>query len=141
MVPFLTQPKVPVLQLDNGNYLFSTSAICRSVLVLDVGRWLNQILAYCPLYGPICNHCGVRNRLDQGAPLIPPSVILSLGRYFFLLSGWEQDDLTNQWLEWEATELQVGLRHGDGRQALALHGHPDLCPPHFSQLCLPPCTI
>uniref|UniRef100_A0A3Q2HZ28 Methionine--tRNA ligase, cytoplasmic n=2 Tax=Equus TaxID=9789 RepID=A0A3Q2HZ28_HORSE len=58
VVPFLTQPKVPVLQLDNGNYLFSTSAICR---------------------------------------------------YFFLLSGWEQDDLTNQWLEWEATELQPAL--------------------------------
>lgn len=34
------------------------------------------------------------------------------GRYFFLLSGWEQDDLTNQWLEWEATELQVGPRQG-----------------------------
>ncbi|XP_050019895.1 methionine--tRNA ligase, cytoplasmic isoform X1 [Alexandromys fortis] len=58
VVPFLTRPKVPVLQLDSGNYLFSTSAICR---------------------------------------------------YFFLLSGWEQDDLTNQWLEWEATELQPVL--------------------------------
>ncbi|XP_012632540.2 methionine--tRNA ligase, cytoplasmic isoform X1 [Microcebus murinus] len=58
MVPFLTRPKVPVLQLDSGNYLFSTSSICR---------------------------------------------------YFFLLSGWEQDDLTNQWLEWEATELQPAL--------------------------------
>ncbi|ELK15312.1 Methionyl-tRNA synthetase, cytoplasmic [Pteropus alecto] len=58
VVPFLTQPKVPVLQLDSGNYLFSTSAICR---------------------------------------------------YFFLLSGWEQDDLTNQWLEWEVTELQPAL--------------------------------
>lgn len=58
VVPFLTRPKVPVLQLDNGSYLFSTSAICR---------------------------------------------------YFFLLSGWEQDDLTNQWLEWEATELQPVL--------------------------------
>uniref|UniRef100_A0A286ZP57 Methionine--tRNA ligase, cytoplasmic n=1 Tax=Sus scrofa TaxID=9823 RepID=A0A286ZP57_PIG len=58
VVPFLTRPKVPVLQLDSGNYLFSASAICR---------------------------------------------------YFFLLSGWEQDDLTNQWLEWEATELQPAL--------------------------------
>ncbi|XP_040852249.1 methionine--tRNA ligase, cytoplasmic-like isoform X2 [Ochotona curzoniae] len=58
VVPFLTRPKVPVLELDSGNYLFSTSAICR---------------------------------------------------YFFLLSGWEQDDLTNQWLEWEATELQPAL--------------------------------
>ncbi|CAO2582076.1 Methionine--tRNA ligase, cytoplasmic, partial [Lemmus lemmus] len=41
-----------------------------------------------------------------------PSVLIcvfSLGRYFFLLSGWEQDDLTNQWLEWEATELQPVL--------------------------------
>ncbi|XP_073939851.1 methionine--tRNA ligase, cytoplasmic isoform X1 [Castor canadensis] len=58
VVPFFTRPKIPVLQLDSGNYLFSTSAICR---------------------------------------------------YFFLLSGWEQDDLTNQWLEWEATELQPAL--------------------------------
>lgn len=58
VVPFLSRPKAPVLQLDSGNYLFSTSAICR---------------------------------------------------YFFLLSGWEQDDLTNQWLEWEATELQPVL--------------------------------
>uniref|UniRef100_A0A8C3W7Z9 Methionine--tRNA ligase, cytoplasmic n=1 Tax=Catagonus wagneri TaxID=51154 RepID=A0A8C3W7Z9_9CETA len=58
VVPFLARPKVPVLQLDSGNYLFSASAICR---------------------------------------------------YFFLLSGWEQDDLTNQWLEWEATELQPAL--------------------------------
>ncbi|XP_004692670.1 PREDICTED: methionine--tRNA ligase, cytoplasmic isoform X2 [Condylura cristata] len=58
VVPFLTRPKVPALQLDSGNYLFTTSAICR---------------------------------------------------YFFLLSGWEQDDLTNQWLEWEATELQPAL--------------------------------
>uniref|UniRef100_A0A8I6A8E9 methionine--tRNA ligase n=1 Tax=Rattus norvegicus TaxID=10116 RepID=A0A8I6A8E9_RAT len=58
VVPFLTRPKVPVLQLDSGNYLFSASAICR---------------------------------------------------YFFLLCGWEQDDLTNQWLEWEATELQPVL--------------------------------
>ncbi|PNJ44581.1 MARS isoform 1 [Pongo abelii] len=58
VVPFLTRPKVPVLQLDSGNYLFSTNAICR---------------------------------------------------YFFLLSGWEQDDLTNQWLEWEATQLQPTL--------------------------------
>ncbi|XP_055973479.1 methionine--tRNA ligase, cytoplasmic isoform X1 [Sorex fumeus] len=58
VVPFLSRPKIPALQLDNGNYLFSTSAICR---------------------------------------------------YFFLLSGWEQDDLTNQWLEWEATELQPAL--------------------------------
>lgn len=57
VVPFLTQPKVPVLQLDSGNYLFSTSAICRLVLVLDVGRWLNQIRAYCPLCGFIRNHC------------------------------------------------------------------------------------
>ncbi|ELK35085.1 PREDICTED: methionine--tRNA ligase, cytoplasmic isoform X1 [Myotis davidii] len=58
VVPFLTRPKIPVLQLDSGNYLFSTNAICR---------------------------------------------------YFFLLSGSEQDDLTNQWLEWEATELQPAL--------------------------------
>uniref|UniRef100_A0A452RYZ0 Methionine--tRNA ligase N-terminal domain-containing protein n=1 Tax=Ursus americanus TaxID=9643 RepID=A0A452RYZ0_URSAM len=31
VVPFLTRPKVPVLQLDSGNYLFSTSAICRGI--------------------------------------------------------------------------------------------------------------
>uniref|UniRef100_A0A8C3P8X0 Methionine--tRNA ligase, cytoplasmic n=1 Tax=Chrysemys picta bellii TaxID=8478 RepID=A0A8C3P8X0_CHRPI len=30
-------------------------------------------------------------------------------RYFFLLAGKEPNDLTNQWLEWEATELQPAV--------------------------------
>ncbi|XP_019346961.2 methionine--tRNA ligase, cytoplasmic isoform X2 [Alligator mississippiensis] len=58
VVPFLTQPCLPALQLDSGAVLFSPNAICR---------------------------------------------------YFFLLSGKEQDDVANQWLEWEATELQPAV--------------------------------
>ncbi|XP_073432924.1 methionine--tRNA ligase, cytoplasmic isoform X3 [Dendrobates tinctorius] len=55
IVPFLSQAKLPALELNNGNYLFSANAICR---------------------------------------------------YFSLAAGKEQDDLNNQWVEWEATELQ-----------------------------------
>ncbi|KAM3935894.1 methionine--tRNA ligase, cytoplasmic isoform 2-T2 [Leptodactylus fuscus] len=55
VVPFLSQAKLPALELNNGNYLFSANAICR---------------------------------------------------YFSLAAGKDQDDLNNQWLEWEATELQ-----------------------------------
>uniref|UniRef100_A0A8C5PFC3 Methionine--tRNA ligase, cytoplasmic n=1 Tax=Leptobrachium leishanense TaxID=445787 RepID=A0A8C5PFC3_9ANUR len=55
VVPFLAQPKLPALQLDNGNFLFIPNAICS---------------------------------------------------YFFLSSGKEQSDLSNQWMEWEAAELQ-----------------------------------
>lgn len=43
---------------------------------------------------------GARPRSLQ-LPPIPP-------RFFFLARGEEPTDLTNQWLEWEATELQVG---------------------------------
>ncbi|XP_040281674.1 methionine--tRNA ligase, cytoplasmic-like isoform X1 [Bufo bufo] len=55
VVPFLSQAKLPALELTNGNYLFSANAICR---------------------------------------------------YFLLAAGKDQDDLNNQWLEWEAAELQ-----------------------------------
>ncbi|KAG8585602.1 hypothetical protein GDO81_005087 [Engystomops pustulosus] len=55
VVPFLSQAKLPALELNNGNYLFSANAICR---------------------------------------------------YFSLAAGKDLDDLNNQWLEWEATELQ-----------------------------------
>ncbi|XP_041097683.1 methionine--tRNA ligase, cytoplasmic isoform X2 [Polyodon spathula] len=58
VVPFLSHSKLPCLQLDSGNYLFSTNAICQ---------------------------------------------------YLFTLRGKEPSDLTNQWLEWEATELQTAL--------------------------------
>ncbi|XP_058869039.1 methionine--tRNA ligase, cytoplasmic-like isoform X1 [Acipenser ruthenus] len=58
VVPFLAHSKLPCLQLDNGNYLFSTNAICQ---------------------------------------------------YLFTLRGKEPSDLTNQWLEWEGTELQTAL--------------------------------
>ncbi|XP_073519415.1 methionine--tRNA ligase, cytoplasmic isoform X2 [Phyllobates terribilis] len=58
VVPFLSQAKLPALELNNGNYLFSANAICR---------------------------------------------------YFSLAAGKEQDDLNNQWVEWEATELQPGV--------------------------------
>lgn len=102
VVPFLTRPKVPVLQLDSGNYLFSASAICRSVLVLGVGKWLDcsrpaSLIFLLPYLQT--------DKTSQN----PSTYFLSLGRYFFLLCGWEQDDLTNQWLEWEATELQPVL--------------------------------
>ncbi|XP_077339727.1 methionine--tRNA ligase, cytoplasmic isoform X1 [Lithobates pipiens] len=55
VVPFLSQPKLPALELDNGNFLFTPNAICRC---------------------------------------------------FYLSAGKETSDLINQWLEWEATELQ-----------------------------------
>ncbi|KAM8977821.1 methionine--tRNA ligase, cytoplasmic isoform 2-T2 [Pelodytes ibericus] len=65
VVPFLSQPKLPALQLDNGNFLFTPNAICR---------------------------------------------------YFFLSSGKDLNDQTNQWMEWEATELQPS-------SIAALHSH------------------
>ncbi|XP_066440525.1 methionine--tRNA ligase, cytoplasmic isoform X1 [Eleutherodactylus coqui] len=55
VVPFLSQAKLPALELNTGNYLFCANAICR---------------------------------------------------YFTLAAGKEQGDLNNQWMEWEATELQ-----------------------------------
>ncbi|MEE6471722.1 hypothetical protein FKM82_009348 [Ascaphus truei] len=58
VVPFLSQPKLPALQLDNGNYLFSANAICQ---------------------------------------------------YFFLSAGNDLSDVSNQWLEWEAEELQPAV--------------------------------
>ncbi|KAM4795360.1 methionine--tRNA ligase, cytoplasmic isoform 2-T2 [Rhinophrynus dorsalis] len=58
IVAFMSQPRLPALLLDNGNYLFMSNAICR---------------------------------------------------YFFLSSGRDLSDLSNQWLEWEAVELQPAL--------------------------------
>ncbi|NP_001079984.1 methionine--tRNA ligase, cytoplasmic [Xenopus laevis] len=58
IVPFMSQPRLPVLDLENGNYLFLSNAICR---------------------------------------------------YFYLSSGHDMCDLSNQWLEWEAAELQPAL--------------------------------
>ncbi|XP_043939547.1 methionine--tRNA ligase, cytoplasmic [Protopterus annectens] len=58
VVPFLSHPQVPALQLDCGNYLFSANVICQ---------------------------------------------------YLFALNGMEQTNLTNQWLEWEAIELQPAV--------------------------------
>ncbi|XP_029450451.1 methionine--tRNA ligase, cytoplasmic [Rhinatrema bivittatum] len=65
VVPFLTHPRLPALQLDSGNYLFSANAICQ---------------------------------------------------FFFLSHGEESSDSTNQWLEWEATQLQPAV-------LVALHFH------------------
>ncbi|KAM4699507.1 methionine--tRNA ligase, cytoplasmic isoform 2-T2 [Discoglossus pictus] len=65
IVPFLSQPKLPALHLDNGHYLFSSNAICR---------------------------------------------------LFFMSSGKDVCDLSNQWLEWEAVELQPAL-------SVALYAH------------------
>ncbi|PIO34352.1 hypothetical protein AB205_0158060 [Aquarana catesbeiana] len=58
VVPFLSQPKLPALELDNGSFLFTPNAICRC---------------------------------------------------FYLSAGKETSDLINQWLEWEATELQPSV--------------------------------
>ncbi|XP_074836358.1 methionine--tRNA ligase, cytoplasmic isoform X1 [Carettochelys insculpta] len=44
--------------------------------------------------------------LDSGSFLFSPNAIC---QYFFLLAGQESNDLTNQWLEWEATELQPAV--------------------------------
>ncbi|XP_050781362.1 methionine--tRNA ligase, cytoplasmic isoform X1 [Gopherus flavomarginatus] len=44
--------------------------------------------------------------LDSGTVLFSPNAIC---QYFFLLAGEEPNDLTNQWLEWEATELQPAV--------------------------------
>uniref|UniRef100_A0A8C3P8V5 Methionine--tRNA ligase, cytoplasmic n=1 Tax=Chrysemys picta bellii TaxID=8478 RepID=A0A8C3P8V5_CHRPI len=44
--------------------------------------------------------------LDSGTFLFSPNAIC---QYFFLLAGKEPNDLTNQWLEWEATELQPAV--------------------------------
>ncbi|XP_054035307.1 methionine--tRNA ligase, cytoplasmic, partial [Dryobates pubescens] len=41
--------------------------------------------------------------LDSGAVLFSPNAIC---QFFFLARGEEPTDLSNQWLEWEATELQ-----------------------------------
>ncbi|XP_064330642.1 methionine--tRNA ligase, cytoplasmic isoform X3 [Phalacrocorax carbo] len=41
--------------------------------------------------------------LDSGTVLFSPNAIC---QFFFLAGGEEPTDLTNQWLEWEATELQ-----------------------------------
>nr|XP_025045222.1 methionine--tRNA ligase, cytoplasmic [Pelodiscus sinensis] len=45
--------------------------------------------------------------LDSGTFLFSPNPRLC--RHFFLLAGKEPSDLTNQWLEWEATELQPAV--------------------------------
>ncbi|XP_018425248.1 PREDICTED: methionine--tRNA ligase, cytoplasmic isoform X3 [Nanorana parkeri] len=58
VVPFLSQPKLPALELDDGNFLFTSNAICRC---------------------------------------------------FSLSAEKEPSDLINQWLEWEATELQPSI--------------------------------
>uniref|UniRef100_W5MFE5 GST C-terminal domain-containing protein n=1 Tax=Lepisosteus oculatus TaxID=7918 RepID=W5MFE5_LEPOC len=63
VVPYLSRPVLPALQLDSGNYLFSANAICQ---------------------------------------------------YLFTLTGQEASDATNQWLEWEGTQLQPAV-------TLALH--------------------
>uniref|UniRef100_A0A8C3XPT4 Methionine--tRNA ligase, cytoplasmic n=1 Tax=Chelydra serpentina TaxID=8475 RepID=A0A8C3XPT4_CHESE len=44
--------------------------------------------------------------LESGTFLFSPNAIC---QYFFLLAGKEPNDLTNQWLEWEATELQPAV--------------------------------
>lgn len=65
---------------------------------------------------------GLSVRPPPSPPPFPLSVPLSR-RYFFLRRGEQPTDLTTQWLEWEATELQVragrrggaAVRHGRDR--------------------------
>uniref|UniRef100_A0A8B9IL25 Methionine--tRNA ligase, cytoplasmic n=1 Tax=Anser cygnoides TaxID=8845 RepID=A0A8B9IL25_ANSCY len=52
---------------------------------------------------PLCSPWVPALQLDSGAVLFSPNAIC---QYFFLAGGQEPTDLTNQWLEWEATELQ-----------------------------------
>ncbi|XP_053311718.1 methionine--tRNA ligase, cytoplasmic isoform X2 [Spea bombifrons] len=42
VVPFLSQPKLPALQLDNGNFLFTSNAICR-YFFLSSGKDLTDL--------------------------------------------------------------------------------------------------
>ncbi|XP_069762387.1 methionine--tRNA ligase, cytoplasmic isoform X2 [Narcine bancroftii] len=58
VVPYLSQTRLPALQLPNGDFIFSTNTICQ---------------------------------------------------YLFTVSGKEPVDTTNQWLEWEATQLQPAV--------------------------------
>uniref|UniRef100_A0A8B9BL03 Methionine--tRNA ligase N-terminal domain-containing protein n=1 Tax=Anser brachyrhynchus TaxID=132585 RepID=A0A8B9BL03_9AVES len=60
---------------------------------------------------PLCSPWVPALQLDSGAVLFSPNAIC---QYFFLAGGQEPTDLTNQWLEWEATELQVGVRGAAG---------------------------
>ncbi|XP_064354754.1 methionine--tRNA ligase, cytoplasmic isoform X3 [Dromaius novaehollandiae] len=56
---------------------------------------------------PLCPPWAPALELDSGTVLFSPNAIC---QYFFLASGEEPTDLTNQWLEWEATELQPAVR-------------------------------
>lgn len=58
VVPYLSEPRLPALQLPDGEFIFSANAICQ---------------------------------------------------YLFTIKGSGPSDITNQWLEWEATELQSAV--------------------------------
>ncbi|XP_068853764.1 methionine--tRNA ligase, cytoplasmic [Aphelocoma coerulescens] len=49
---------------------------------------------------------GLELELDNGTVLFSPNAIC---QYFYLCRGQEPTDLTTQWLEWEATELQPAV--------------------------------
>lgn len=84
VVPFLSRPKVPVLQLDSGNYLFSTSAICRSVLVLGVGRWLDHSRLHWPFCVLIWKHI---HELRKRNPSVLTCVCPWADTFFCYLAG------------------------------------------------------
>ncbi|NP_956370.2 methionine--tRNA ligase, cytoplasmic [Danio rerio] len=69
VVPYLTHPVLPILQLPSGQHLFSPNSICQ---------------------------------------------------YLFDISGQKATDATNQWLEWEATNLQPAVLQS--LQLVALQG-------------------
>ncbi|PNJ44593.1 MARS isoform 22 [Pongo abelii] len=68
VVPFLTRPKVPVLQLDSGNYLFSTNAICRGA---ECPAQLVPDTEYPGAMSASCRDCTETARCP-GSPALPP---------------------------------------------------------------------
>uniref|UniRef100_A0A8C9LDY8 Methionyl-tRNA synthetase n=1 Tax=Pavo cristatus TaxID=9049 RepID=A0A8C9LDY8_PAVCR len=76
-----------------------------------------------PPPSPLCPPWAPALQLESGAVLFSPNAIC---QYFFLRRGEQPTDLTTQWLEWEATELQVGAgqrgRDGSVRRRLPVEG-------------------
>uniref|UniRef100_A0A8V0ZV72 Methionine--tRNA ligase N-terminal domain-containing protein n=1 Tax=Gallus gallus TaxID=9031 RepID=A0A8V0ZV72_CHICK len=62
-----------------------------------------------PPPSPLCPPWAPALQLESGAVLFSPNAIC---QYFFLRRGEQPTDLTTQWLEWEATELQVRAGRG-----------------------------
>ncbi|KAM6364797.1 methionine--tRNA ligase, cytoplasmic isoform 2-T2 [Pluvialis apricaria] len=74
----------------------AAGAACAPVRVLWGGPSEQPLAPLSPPWVPALE-------LDSGTVLFSPNAIC---QFFFLARGEEPTDLTNQWLEWEATELQ-----------------------------------